>query len=106
MNRQAVPSIFLSIATVCFFAVILYHRDPQGRRTVVGERATSGDTPPIGASTPGPKPATGPSLAPSPPATAVTPRTLATAGPASGSRPRVAAATFPGTRELPAGRGR
>lgn len=106
MNRQAVPSILLSIATVCFFAVILYHRDPQGRRTVAGERVTSGDTPPIEESTPGPKPAGGPSLAPNPPATAVTPHTPVTAGPASGSRPRVAAATFPGTRNLPAGRGR
>ena len=29
MNRQAVPSILLSVAIVCFFAVALYQRDPK-----------------------------------------------------------------------------
>ncbi len=106
MNRQAVPSIFLSIATVCFFAVILYHRDPQGRRKADGEHATSGAIPPIGESTAGLRPIGGPALAPTPHATAVTPHTPVIAASAPGSRPRIAAATSQGARELPAGRGR
>ncbi len=106
MNRQAVPSIFLSIATVCFFAVILYQRDPQGRRTAAGERATSGATPPAEEATAVPRPAGGPALAPNRPATAVMPRTEVTEGPAPGSDPKVLATTSPGTRELPVSRGR
>ncbi len=41
MNRQAVPSIFLSIANVCFFAVILYHHEPQARPATASGHATS-----------------------------------------------------------------
>jgi hypothetical protein len=33
MNRQAVPSIFLSVSIVCFFAVALYQRDPESGRS-------------------------------------------------------------------------
>lgn len=105
MNRQAVPSIFLSVATVCFFAVILYHRDPQGKRAAGGERVTSAVTPPIGESTANPKPTDGPALAPNPPATADTAPTSVTAGPPSDSRRRIAVAASPGTRDLPASRG-
>lgn len=32
MNRQALPSIILSVATVCFFAVAFYHREAEPRR--------------------------------------------------------------------------
>ena len=32
MNRQALPSIILSVSTVCFFAVALYHREAGPRR--------------------------------------------------------------------------
>ncbi len=35
MNRQAVPSIVLSVAIVCFFAVALYQRDPKPPSTVI-----------------------------------------------------------------------
>lgn len=106
MNRQAVPSIFLSIATVCFFAVILYQRDPQGRRTAAGDRATSGATRPAEEATAVPRPADGPALAPNRPATAVMPRTAATEGPALGSGPKVIATASPATRELPVSQGR
>ncbi len=37
MNRQAVPSILLSVVIVCFFAVVLYEREPRARRSREGE---------------------------------------------------------------------
>jgi hypothetical protein len=40
MNRQAVPSILLSVAIVCFFAVVLYERDPPPRRPETGAGST------------------------------------------------------------------
>jgi hypothetical protein len=36
MNRQAVPSILLSVAIVCFFAIVLYERDPHPRQAQNG----------------------------------------------------------------------
>jgi hypothetical protein len=33
MNRQPVPSILVSVAIVCFFAVTLYQRDGESRRS-------------------------------------------------------------------------
>lgn len=37
MNRQALPSIFLSVAIVCFFAVALYPRDGEPRKVAQRE---------------------------------------------------------------------
>jgi nucleoid-associated protein YgaU len=42
MNRQVGPSILLSVAIVCFFAVALYQHDPPQSRDV-GSRSRSAD---------------------------------------------------------------
>jgi hypothetical protein len=47
MNRQAVPSIFLSVAIVCFFAVALYQRDVDPRRAMKPDRTTKAVPPDV-----------------------------------------------------------
>jgi hypothetical protein len=47
MNRQAVPSIFLSVSIVCFFAVALYQRDAAPRRSPEPDTTTRAVSPRI-----------------------------------------------------------
>jgi hypothetical protein len=58
MNRQALPSIVLSVSIVCFFAVALYQRDPDprsgaGRTTPAKPEAGVGPTARAGGAGPG-----------------------------------------------------
>jgi hypothetical protein len=52
MNRQAVPSILLSVAIVVFFAIALYERDPHPRP--VGDGGSPGQATPSPGQSPTP----------------------------------------------------
>ncbi len=47
MNRQIIPSMFLSVLIVCFFSIVLYERDKPGALA----RPAGGDPAPAAAST-------------------------------------------------------
>jgi hypothetical protein len=103
MNRQAVPSIFLSIANVCFFAVILYQRDPRATPTDDMPHATSDAIRPPQDLSSAVKLAGGAALASASPATEATPPMPATGGRPADAERKVAKAVLPSDATTRAG---